>query len=163
MCTSLFFLRMCVIGHLASLGAIYVPSRERMGFFTFSTRGHRGPTLTIEVELDVSSLCKESIIPSSACVDMLNFQNKNSSYFVKWIPNNTKTVLCDILPEGLNMSTTFTCNSKTNEELFKHILEQLLAMSRYKVILHQYTRKGMDEMEFTEAKSNTNDLVSKYQ
>ncbi|XP_019321343.2 tubulin beta chain-like [Panthera pardus] len=102
-------------------------------------------------------------VDEQTLVDMLNFQNKNSSYFVKWIPNNTKTVLCDILPEGLNMSTTFTCNSKTNEELFKHILEQLLAMFRCKVILHQYMRKGMDEMESTEAKNNTNDLVSKYQ
>ena len=25
-------------------------------------------------------------------------QNKNSSYFVEWIPNNVKTAVCDIPP-----------------------------------------------------------------
>ena len=29
---------------------------------------------------------------------MLNIQNKNSCYFVEWIPNNVKTAVCDIPP-----------------------------------------------------------------
>jgi hypothetical protein len=37
----------------------------------------------------------------------LNVQNKNSSYFVEWIPNNVKTAVCDIPPRGLKMSATF--------------------------------------------------------
>merc|ERR1711907_921055 len=61
---------------------------------------------------------------------MLNVQNKNSSYFVEWIPNNIKSSVCDIPP---------------------------------KAFLHWYTGEGMDEMEFTEAESNMNDLVSEYQ
>ncbi|KAF9594722.1 hypothetical protein IFM89_034705 [Coptis chinensis] len=32
-----------------------------------------------------------------------------------------------------------------------------------KAFLHWYTGEGMDEMEFTEAESNINDLVSEYQ
>ena len=36
-------------------------------------------------------------------------------------------------------------------------------MFRRKAFLHWYTGEGMDEMEFTEAESNTNDLVSEYQ
>merc|ERR1711934_375771 len=35
---------------------------------------------------------------------MLNVQNKNSSYFVEWIPNNVKTAVCDIPPRGLKMA-----------------------------------------------------------
>jgi hypothetical protein len=31
---------------------------------------------------------------------MLNVQNKNSSYFVEWIPNNIKSSVCDI-PRGV--------------------------------------------------------------
>ena len=31
-----------------------------------------------------------------------------------------------------------------------------------KTFLHWYTGEGMDEMEFTEAESNMNDLVSEY-
>merc|ERR1712156_489829 len=35
---------------------------------------------------------------------MLNIQNKNSSYFVEWIPNDVKTAVCDIPPRGLKMA-----------------------------------------------------------
>merc|ERR1712200_399575 len=37
------------------------------------------------------------------------------------------------------------------------------AMFRRKAFLHWYTGEGMDEMEFTEAESNMNDIVSEYQ
>ncbi|TKS80532.1 Tubulin beta-1 chain [Collichthys lucidus] len=47
--------------------------------------------------------------------------------------------------------------------LFKRISEQFTAMFRRKAFLHWYTGEGMDEMEFTEAESNMNDLVSEYQ
>jgi len=45
---------------------------------------------------------------------MLNVQNKNSSYFVEWIPNNIKSSVCDIPPKGLKMSVTFLGNSTAN-------------------------------------------------
>jgi tubulin beta len=70
---------------------------------------------------------------------VLNIHNRNSSYFVKWIPN-VKTAVCDIPPT-----------------------EQFTAMFRCKAFLHWYTGEGMDKMEFTEAESNMNDLVSEYQ
>ncbi|CAF4970838.1 unnamed protein product [Rotaria sp. Silwood1] len=94
---------------------------------------------------------------------MLNVQNKNSSYFVEWIPNNIKTAVCDIPPRGLKMSATFIGNTTAIQELFKRISEQFTAMFRRKAFLHWYTGEGMDEMEFTEAESNMNDLVSEYQ
>merc|ERR1712224_395002 len=40
---------------------------------------------------------------------------------------------------------------------------QFTAMFRRKAFLHWYTGEGMDEMEFTEAESNMNDLASEYQ
>ena len=54
---------------------------------------------------------------------MLNVQNKSSSYFVEWIPNNVKTAVCDIPPRGLKMSGTFVGNSIAIQELFKRISE----------------------------------------
>ena len=81
---------------------------------------------------------------------MLNIQNKNSSYFVEWIPNNVKTAVCDIPPRGLKMAATFIGNSTAIQELFKRISEQFTAMFRRKAFLHWYTGEGMDEMEFTE-------------
>lgn len=94
---------------------------------------------------------------------MLNIQNKNSSYFVEWIPNNVKVAVCDIAPRGLRMSSTFIGNTTAIQEIFKRISEQFTAMFRRKAFLHWYTGEGMDEMEFTEAESNMNDLVSEYQ
>ena len=61
------------------------------------------------------------------------------------------------------MSATFIGNSTTIQELFKGISEQFTAMFPCKAFLHWYTDEGMDEMEFTEAESNMNDLVSEYQ
>ena len=120
---------------------------------------------------------------------MLQVQNKNSSYFVEWIPNNVKTAVCDIPPKDLKMSATFIGNSTAIQGLFKRINDQYTAMFKRKAFLHWYTGKtflydrlrkisiffylkkikilllgeGMDEMEFTEAESNMNDLVSEYQ
>merc|ERR1712228_827090 len=94
---------------------------------------------------------------------MLNVQNKNSSYFVEWIPNNIKSSICDIPPKGLKMSVGFMGNSPCMQEVMKRVAEQFTAMFRRKAFLHWYTGEGMDEMEFTEAESNMNDLVSEYQ
>ena len=94
---------------------------------------------------------------------MLLVQSKNSSYFVEWIPNNVKTAVCDIPPRGLKMAATFIGNSTAVQELFKRVADQFSAMFRRKAFLHWYTSEGMDEMEFTEAESNMNDLVSEYQ
>ncbi|XP_041375791.1 tubulin beta chain-like [Gigantopelta aegis] len=94
---------------------------------------------------------------------ILNAQNKNSSYFVEWIPNNVTTAVCNVPPTGLKMSVTFLGNNTAIQELFRRISEQFAAMFRRKAFLHWYTGEGMDESEFTEAESNMNDLVCEYQ
>merc|ERR1712178_659074 len=93
----------------------------------------------------------------------LNAQNKNSSDFVEWIPNNIKASVCDIPPKGLKMAVSFAGNSTAIQEMFKRGAEYFTGMFRRKAFLHWYTGEGMDEMEFTEAESNMNDLVSEYQ
>merc|ERR1719199_2253106 len=94
---------------------------------------------------------------------MLNVQNKNSSYFVEWIPNNIKSSVRDIPPKGLKMAVTFLGNSTAIQEMFKRVAEYFTGMFWRKAFLHWYTGEGIDEMEFTEAESNMNDLVSEYQ
>uniref|UniRef100_A0A0K0FU81 Tubulin beta chain n=1 Tax=Strongyloides venezuelensis TaxID=75913 RepID=A0A0K0FU81_STRVS len=94
---------------------------------------------------------------------MMSIQLKNAPYFVEWVPNNVKTAVCDIPPKGLKMSATFIGNTTAIQEIFKRISEQFTSMFRRKAFLHWYTGEGMDEMEFTEAESNMNDLVAEYQ
>jgi len=61
------------------------------------------------------------------------------------------------------MCGTFIGNTTAIQEIFKRISDQFHAMFRRKAFLHWYTGEGMDEMEFTEAESNMNDLISEYQ
>ncbi|KAF9977186.1 Tubulin beta-4B chain [Actinomortierella ambigua] len=113
--------------------------------------------------LTVAAMFRGRMATKEVDEQMHNVQSKNSSYFVEWIPNNVKTAVCDIPPRGLKMSVTFIGNSTAIQELFKRISDQFTAMFRRKAFLHWYTGEGMDEMEFTEAESNMNDLVSEYQ
>merc|ERR1712054_564496 len=71
--------------------------------------------------------------------------------------------ICDIPPKGLKMTVTFIGNSTAIQEMFKRVSEQFTGMFRRKAFLHWYTGEVMDEMEFTEAEPNMNDLVSESQ
>jgi len=103
-------------------------------------------------------------VSSEEVVDqMAEMENKHSSYFVEWIPNNIKASICNIPPVGLEMSSVFIGNSTAIQEAFKRVVDQFTLMFRRKAFLHWYTGEGMDEMEFTEAESNLNDLISEYQ
>ncbi|QUC21140.1 uncharacterized protein UV8b_05383 [Ustilaginoidea virens] len=94
---------------------------------------------------------------------MRKTQDKNSAYFVEWIPNNVQTSMCTVPPKGLKMASTFVGNSTAIQDIFKRVGDQFAAMFRRKAYLHWYTGEGMDEMEFTEAESNMNDLIAEYQ
>jgi tubulin beta len=113
--------------------------------------------------LTASALFRGVMSTKEVDEQMVNVQNKNSSYFVEWIPNNIKSSVCDVPPEKLKMAVTFLGNSTSIMEMFKRVIEQFTLMFRRKAFLHWYTGEGMDEMEFTEAESNLNDLVSEYQ
>jgi len=94
---------------------------------------------------------------------MLSIQEKQSNLFVEWIPNNIKSSVCDIPPQGHKVAATFIGNSTSIQDMFKRVSEQFTLMFRRKAFLHWYIGEGMDEMEFTEAESNMNDLVAEYQ
>ncbi|GAB1598959.1 tubulin beta-2 chain-like [Argonauta hians] len=94
---------------------------------------------------------------------MFNIQHKNSKYFVRWIPDNIKTAVCDIPPRGLKMAATFLGNTTSIQSLLKRIMTQYNTMLRRRAYLHWYTGEGMDENEFIEAGSNVEDLIAEYQ
>ncbi|GAA5857098.1 hypothetical protein JCM8547_007957 [Rhodosporidiobolus lusitaniae] len=63
----------------------------------------------------------------------------------------------------LALAATFIGNSTSIQELFTRVQTQFSQMFKRKAFLHWYTGEGMDEMEFTEAGSNLQDLVAEYQ
>lgn len=95
--------------------------------------------------------------------EMISIQNKNSSYFVDWIPNNVKTAVCDIPPQGLSLAGTFLGNSTVIHEVFKRVSTQFTLMFKRKAFLHWFTGEGMEEAEFTDAHADLNDLIAEYQ
>ncbi|KAJ1849412.1 Tubulin beta chain (Beta tubulin) [Coemansia sp. RSA 2708] len=97
------------------------------------------------------------------CEDTIyNYTEKHSAEFVEWIPSSTQIAVCDVPPAGMDMAATFIGNSTAIQEVFARIGEQFSKLFRRKAFLHWYTDEGMDEMEFTEAESNVNDLINEY-
>ncbi|GAA5892007.1 hypothetical protein JCM8208_002967 [Rhodotorula glutinis] len=94
---------------------------------------------------------------------MVQIQARNADHFVEWIPNNIQTAHCDIAPKDTKMAVTFVGNSTAIQTLFQRINTQFSSMFRRRAFLHWYTGEGMDELEFTEAESNMQDLVAEYQ
>ncbi|XP_060697236.1 tubulin beta chain-like isoform X4 [Hemiscyllium ocellatum] len=107
-----------------------------------------------------------SVVPSPKVSDTV-VEPYNATLSVHQLVENTDETFCidneALYDICLKMSATFIGNSTAIQELFKRISEQFTAMFRRKAFLHWYTGEGMDEMEFTEAESNMNDLVSEYQ
>ena len=90
-------------------------------------------------------------------------QRKDSAHFVEWIPHNVLTAVCDIPPRGIKVCGTFIANTTAMQELFHRIGDQFKSMFRRRAFFHWYSGEGMDDMEFTEAIANLEDLCSEYE
>jgi len=93
---------------------------------------------------------------------MLQVQQKNSSYFVHWIPDNMKTAICDIAPRGLNRAATFFANNSAISTLMNRVLGQYSSMFRRQAFLHWFYGEGMEEQDFIEAESNVQEISEAY-
>ncbi|KAF8895932.1 beta-tubulin 2 tubb2 [Mucidula mucida] len=78
-----------------------------------------------------------------------DLQSRNAANFVEWIPDNR--------------AATALANTTAIQDLFTRTLETFSAMYKRRAFLHWYEGEGMDVMEFSEAESNTADLIAEYQ
>ena len=62
------------------------------------------------------------------------------------------------VPQNQQPSLTALMNSSNTRIMLMRLASEFTSMFRRKAFLHHYTRESMDEMEFTEAESNMNDL-----
>jgi len=113
--------------------------------------------------LTASAVYRGNVSPKDVDEEILALQSKNSPYFVDWIPNNVKSSVCNIPPEGVDMSATFIGNNTAIQSIFKRVAGQFTVMFRRKAFVHWYTDEGMEESEFTEAEANMLDLIAEYQ
>ena len=96
---------------------------------------------------------------------VVNVSNRNSSYFVEWVPCNIKYMNCDIVPEKGELklpSVTSIASTTAIQNMFVRLGEQFSNLYHRRAYVHWYRGEGMDEYEFEEAESNMNDLVSEY-
>merc|ERR1712214_270084 len=80
-----------------------------------------------------------------------------------WIPNNIKSAIITVPPEGSEISGTFVANTTAIKGVFQRISAQFAKMYKRKAFLHWYKGEGMDEMEFQGADKNVVDLITEYQ
>ncbi|KAN0138797.1 beta-tubulin 2 [Lactarius tabidus] len=113
--------------------------------------------------LTAATIFRGKISSREAEYTVQQLQQKNSHLFVDWIPDNVSVTLCSVPPVGQKQSATCLANTTAIQELFNRSLSQFSMMYKRKAFMHWYTGEGMDTMEFSEAESNTQDLVHEYQ
>merc|ERR1711948_100307 len=95
--------------------------------------------------------------------EVAKVSQKMADDFVTWIPNNIKSSVITVPPEGSEISGTFVANTTAIKGVFQRISAQFAKMYKRKAFLHWYKGEGMDEMEFQEADKNVRDLITEYQ
>ncbi|KAI0040952.1 beta-tubulin 2 [Auriscalpium vulgare] len=113
--------------------------------------------------LTAATIFRGKISSREAEYTVQELQKKNSHLFVEWIPDNVSVTLCSVPPTGQKQSATCLANTTAIQEVFKRSLSQFMSMYKRGAFLHWYTGEGMDTMEFSEAESNTQDLIAEYQ
>ncbi|KAF9223303.1 beta-tubulin [Gyrodon lividus] len=113
--------------------------------------------------LTAACIFRGKVSSNEAETSVAQLQRKNSNLFVEWIPDNVSVSLCSVPPVGQPQAGIALANSTSMQELFKRNLAQFSVMFKRRAFIHWYTGEGMDLMEFSEAESNTNDLISEYQ
>jgi len=113
--------------------------------------------------LTAATIFRGKISSREAEYTVQQLQQKNSHLFVEWIPDNVSVTLCSVPPVGQKQSATCLANTTAIQELFTRSLSQFAAMYKRQAFMHWYTGEGMDTLEFSEAESNTRDLVNEYQ
>ncbi|KAI0246969.1 beta-tubulin 2 [Lactifluus subvellereus] len=113
--------------------------------------------------LTAATIFRGKISSQEAESTVHQLQQKNSHLFVEWIPDNVSVTLCSVPPVGHKQSATCLANTTAIQELFTRSLSQFTAMYKRGAFMHWYIGEGMDTLEFSEAESNTHDLVNEYQ
>lgn len=91
------------------------------------------------------------------------FRQHNADNFVDYIPNNVAVSCTRYAEPGFPLSGVLLANSSGIVNMLRIQLQRCEALLRKKAFLHNYLDENMDEMEFYNAFSNLNDLISEYE
>lgn len=94
---------------------------------------------------------------------MSHLLNLYSSHYVKWIPHNIKTAICNIATYNTVISATSLSNTTAIQQVFVNLIDQFKKMFERKAYLQWYIKEGMEESDFLEARDRLLSLISEYQ
>lgn len=151
--------------HANSMFVYYDPRLSKFLTVAAIFRGRMSTKVAFSFRYGFFPTAQRAFLLSFQLVDeqMLNIRNRNSPYFVEWIPNNVQTAMCDIAPRGMTMSASMISNTTAIQEPFKKLREAFDGMTKKRAYPHWYTAEGMDESEFSDSRSTLNDLLCEYQ
>ena len=86
---------------------------------------------------------------------IMEMQNKFSSLFVEWIPNNAKVSVCQVPADGDKMQAAFLANNTALQEVIRRIIDQFCRMFKRKAFVHWYTNEGLDPLSFNDVSSTS--------
>ncbi|OVA01978.1 beta-tubulin [Macleaya cordata] len=92
--------------------------------------------------LTASAMFRGKMSTKEVDEQMINVQNKNSSYFVEWIPNNVKSTVCDIPPTALSNSL-LRRREEMDFRVFHHPLKAYALMGSFHSVLSLYPRHSL--------------------
>jgi tubulin beta len=113
--------------------------------------------------LTASAIFRGKVSSKEVETSMANMKDKNSPYFVEWIPHNINSSICHVAPKGLETSGLMLANTTAIQSVFKRILMNFSSMFKRRAFTHWYFSEGMEELEFVEAEANISDLIQEYQ
>ena len=134
------------VPRLFSNSNLMIPVDLRIGKFLSTQVLFRGAMSHSHVEAQLSSVEKRHA----------PFFNTVGSYSIS-------SQQIDVPTPGETSSGLMLANHTGITQVIRRYLENFNKMFRRKAYLHWYTTEGMDEMEFTQAESTLNDVISEYE
>ncbi|EFC40613.1 beta-tubulin [Naegleria gruberi] len=113
--------------------------------------------------LTASVIFRGDVSSSSAEEQVNGILQRDSSYFYKSIPNNLQTSICKVAPPGIKRTGTLIANSTSILTIFRQLSSSFSMLFKRKAFMKSFEIEGMDELEFSEAISNLNDLIAEYE
>lgn len=103
-------------------------------------------------------------IESSVCENSLAaMKQKNSGFFVEWIPDSLFSSICQVPSAEHPVSGILLANTTSVQNIFKRIDSQFEPMMKRRAFAHHYIQQGLDWSEMSEARMNMLDLINEYQ
>lgn len=105
--------------------------------------------------------CRDNFAYESEVYDIVTKEFEDLGFrFADWAGKNIHASFSE--QTNHQTSSSILLNSRHICEIFKTLSQEFTKSFRRKAFLYHYLGTGMDEMEFTEAESNMNDLSSEY-